>query len=283
MKTKNIFKSIVFSSLSLLIISCGGGDLTDLANNNLYPFATANKTEVPDKALDGFKDLQLNFNDGEQDLEIHGWTYTKSQFSPTLVYLHGNATNIGSLHKGGITSALKAMGGNVVVIDYPSYGKSKGQPTMRSLTASAGEALRWADKNFKGDIIVWGRSLGTGVASQVVKDYGNIVDGYILTSPWSTVKDLIKHHFNSLADQVPEEWMAANTYESTEALKRSKKPGIIFHGNKDKVIPYKFGQKLYENIEDKSKVDFVTMDGYEHNDVFQSTEMWQAIKDFVNR
>ena len=47
------------------LVACGGGDLTDFANNNLYAFKAANRTPVPDVAENGYKDVTLEFNDGE--------------------------------------------------------------------------------------------------------------------------------------------------------------------------------------------------------------------------
>ncbi len=262
--------------------SCGG-DLTDFANNNLYAFKAANKTEVPATTDTNYEDVYLEFNDGEQDLRVHGWAQSKGRDLPTLIYLHGNATNIGSLYKSGFMEVFNSFNANILVIDYPSYGKSTGQPTMLSLTSSVGEAISWAEQNLSTDIVLWGRSLGAGVASQAVQEYEGSIRRFILTSPWNNVSELIKHHFSSLADKVPAEWINANSYESDSALAGITTPGLIFHGNKDKVIPYEFGQKLFEGLDNGHSVNFVTIDGFEHNDIFGSSQMWQAIRAFVQK
>lgn len=281
---QKIRKILVIVSIiipALLTISCGA--IEDIANDNLYPYKIANKTKVPDTAQSNYQDFNLNFNDGEQDLSIHGWYYYKSQTAPTIIYLHGNGVNIGGLYQGGILDEIKSMEVNVVVIDYPSYGKSTGFPTLRSLSASAGRTIVFAKNKFKkSKIIVWGRSLGTGAASQVINKYRSSISGFVLTSPWSTVEDLIEHHFSSLKDQVPEKWFAANNYNSIEAIKNTQIPGLILHGDKDNLIPYKLGQKLYKSIKNKRNVNFVTLDGFEHNDVFQNQTLWSDISRFVS-
>jgi|GEM_PF-5456186 len=267
--------------VSSILTACGG-NIEDIANDNLYAYKVANKTAVPETAQDGYKDFNLKLNDGEQDFSIHGWYHYKSQSKPTLIYLHGNATNIGSLYEGGILGALKAINANIIVFDYPAYGKSTGFPTKNSLTLSTGKVLSFAKNKFKrSKVVLWGRSLGTGVASQAVKKYRSSVSGFILTSPWSSVEDLIEHHFSSLKDQVPEDWFEANNYNSMEALKNTRLPGLILHGDKDDLIPYKLGVKLYDSIKSKRRISFETMEGYEHNDVFQSDRMWKDIAQFV--
>ncbi len=279
MSQKFLMATVIVTSF---ILTACGGSFEEIANNNLYAYKFANKIAVPETAQVGYKDITLTTNDGEQDLSIHGWYYYKSQSSPTVIYLHGNGANIGGLYQGGILGALKNLNANVVVIDYPAYGKSTGFPTKSSLTASAGKAITFARSKFKrSKIIIWGRSVGTGVASQVIKNYRSSISGFVLTSPWSTVEDLIDHHFSSLKDQVPKDWFEANDYNSVEALEYNKLPGLILHGDKDEIIPHKLGVKLYNSIRNKRQVEFITMDGYDHNDVFQSEEMWKDISQFV--
>ena len=81
----------------------------------------ANETPVPNVPKP-FNDFYVK---GSYKNSIHGW-YTKKDDGPVMIYHHGNGLNLGGLHKYRMLEALyHVSGGNLVVWDYPAYGKSK--------------------------------------------------------------------------------------------------------------------------------------------------------------
>ena len=75
---------------------------------------------------------------------LHGWfLYSRPEgpeASPTVLFLHGNAGNVGT-HLGG-AYWLPSQGFNVFLIDYRGFGRSSGQAGLVGVHADAAAALR---------------------------------------------------------------------------------------------------------------------------------------------
>lgn len=82
--------------------------------------------------------------------------------APTVLFLHGNAGNIGHrlLNVVGLYQSLHC---NIVMLEYRGYGLSQGTPSEEGLYMDARAALDYIasrkDFNHK-EIIIFGRSLG---------------------------------------------------------------------------------------------------------------------------
>jgi len=120
------------------------------------------------------------------------------------------------------------------------------------------------------------------VAAQAINKYAVYLDAYILTSPMSSIRDLIQHHLKNYLDILPEDWLEQNSFKSIEALKNIRLPAIIFHGTKDKIVPYEQGLELYNNLKYDSIADFITLEGENHTSIFQSSKMWEEAKSFIS-
>ena len=85
---------------------------------------------------------------------------------PTVLYLHGNAGNIG--HRlVNVQGLYNSIGCNVALVEYRGYGRSEGTPSEEGLCMDAQAALDFlltrSDINTE-KILVFGRSLGGAVA-----------------------------------------------------------------------------------------------------------------------
>ena len=276
------FTFLTFFLFTFFLGACG--DLEKLAQNNLYPTSSANKTAVPENPPAGYGQERLSVSqDGKQ--KVHFWYYqnTGQDSLPVVIYFHGNGENLGTLAKGGFLKALEGLESHLVVMDYPGYGKSTGTPSEPTVMAAAQLVLQWSQKRFpRSPIIVWGWSLGAAVASQVTFQNPQIVDRFVLASPWTRVRSLAKLHFGSMADDLSEEWYLKNEWNSVEAAKGIRKPGLIFHGTKDDLIPFEFGKEVHAN-HDATAVEFVPIPGKEHNNLFQDPQLWVKVKEFIHR
>merc|ERR1719334_787978 len=85
---------------------------------------------------------------------------------PTVLYLHGNAGNIGHrLHN--VKGLHSTIGCNVALVEYRGYGRSEGSPSEEGLYMDAQAALDFLQSRVHlatDRIIVFGRSLGGAVA-----------------------------------------------------------------------------------------------------------------------
>lgn len=174
-----------------------------------------------------------------------------------IIYFHGNA---GSLHTW-LTVADQFMFDHydVVIMDYPGYGKSKGELSEVNLFKDAQSVYDTIAKMYaQSQIIVYGRSIGTGIAAQVgsVNNPGMI----ILESPYYNMKELAHQWCPFLPG-----FILRYPFRTDEYIKEIKCPVVIFHGTADEVIPYSSGWKLKTFF--KPGDIFITVKGGHHNDL----------------
>ena len=83
-----------------------------------------------------------------------------------VLYFHGNRKNIG--HYAEFAKKFTNNQYEVWMIDYPKFGKSMGELTEENLYEGALQLYKLAKLRFKpSEIIIYGKSLGTGIATQL--------------------------------------------------------------------------------------------------------------------
>ena len=175
-----------------------------------------------------------------------------------VLYCHGNAGDL--TRWGRIASSFTAYGYEVLVWDYRTYGKSKGPLSESAINRDAQYLYNYLHKTFRSeDIILYGRSLGTGVASYLAAN--NAAQQLILETPFYSITDVAKYRFPFF----PVEWLMRYKFPNNEYLPKVHCPITILHGTKDKVVPYRSAQKL-KSIGLKG-LEFVTIIGGGHNNL----------------
>jgi fermentation-respiration switch protein FrsA (DUF1100 family) len=207
---------------------------------------------------------------------IHGWWLPSPGSSGALLYLHGNAGNLSS--RGDTVVQLRdALGLSVLIIDYPGFGKSPGTPSEEGCYRAADAAYDWltdAQHIAPGEIVLFGKSLGGGVATHLarhkdhralalVKTYTTLPDVGAAIYPWLPVRLLMRNRFDSLG-----------------RLCDCCRPVFVAHGTADEVIPFALGQRLYEAAREPK--EFFAMPNHHHNDPFPD-EFYTAFKAFLDR
>ncbi len=92
----------------------------------------------------------------------------------------------------------------------------------------------------KSDIILYGESLGTGVALELAKT--DIYAGVILESPYTSMVDMAE----ILYPYLPVGILLKDRYVSIEKIKENKSPILVMHGKMDTLVPFFMGKKIYE-------------------------------------
>jgi alpha-beta hydrolase superfamily lysophospholipase len=213
---------------------------------------------------DSFIEKEIAFN--EKD------TLNMVQFFPkdslpkgVVLYFHGNKENIGRYAK--FVNVFLRNGYEVWMEDYPGYGKSTGERTEKKLYKQAMQVYKMAAAKYNNDsIVLYGKSLGTGIASYVASQTN--CKQLILETPYYSIPDL----FGCYAFIYPTQRMSVYKIPTNEYLQSVKYPITIFHGTDDGVIPYRCAQKLKKVL--KTTDEFITIeDGTHHNlygfDVYQ--------------
>ena len=186
---------------------------------------------------------------------VHGLYFERSGAERLLLFFHGNA---GALDKWGYAAnEFLDQGLNVFIIDYRGYGKSKGEITDEGLKNDALLAYQWACARFASqDIILCGRSLGSGLATWLSRKYPSRL--LLLETPYTSLQDMAALNFAWL----PLTWLMRFELNNLEWVQQSMAPVYIIHGTRDKLIPYRMAQQVAQ-----SNGQLFTISGAGHNDL----------------
>lgn len=202
--------------------------------------------------------IETNIPMGDHNVSLVKFLSPNAIPKGVILYFHGNRENINRYAKH--VPHLTKNGYEVWMTDYPGYGKTTGEFTEENVYLQASEIYRLANAMFTEDqIIVYGRSLGSGVASWLASK--KQCKHLILETPYYSVPDL----FKSYIPIYPVNAIMKFKFPTGEYLKQVTAPIIIFHGTNDWVIPYSCAEKLKKAL--KPGDEFVTIEKASHNDL----------------
>lgn len=191
-----------------------------------------------------FRDVELKTSDGET---LHGWWLPHEDSRATVLFLHGNAGNIS--HRLDSLQIFHELGVDVLIIDYRGYGRSSGKPSEAGLYRDASAAWDWltGDRGIAGeDIIVFGRSLGAAVASELATRVD--AAGLVVESAFTSVPDIGAELYWWL----PVRWLSRLDFDTARYLARTELPVLVVHSTEDEIIPFPHGRRLYEMAGDRA-------------------------------
>lgn len=185
-----------------------------------------------------YEDLSLATSDGET---INAWWIPHPEAKANLLFFHGNAGNIS--HRLDSINIFHQLGLSVLIIDYRGYGKSTGTPSEQGSYIDAETAWDYLTKEKEipdKDIILFGRSLGGAVATWLAAKQS--AAALIIESTFTSIADMGKHYYPYL----PTSLLARIEYLSIERIANIKTPILVIHSQSDEIVPYQYGQKLFE-------------------------------------
>lgn len=214
-----------------------------------------------------FSEVNLIASDGAN---LHALHFRVDKPKGVILYYHGNA---GTLHRWGeVVQYHVGLGYDVVVMDYRGYGKSTGERTHTSMLADAEQFYDYALEHYTEDqITVYGRSLGTGLATYVASK--NHPNRLMLETPYHNLKSLAQRYYPIFPVGIALRF----NFKSNEYVQRVDCPIYIFHGTEDEVVPYKHGKRLYESIP-AGKAEFFTIPEGAHKNLIKFAEFRQAVE-----
>jgi len=188
-----------------------------------------------------FEDVFFHAADG---VRLHGWFFPVNAGSPrahqVLLLCHGNAGNISTrLH---FYRAWLELGINLFTFDYRGYGRSEGRPSEEGTYRDAQATVAWLrEKGFApGNIIVMGKSLGGGVASELM--LREPLGGLILQSTFTSIPDL----GCELYPWLPVRWMHRIHYDTVNRLPKIKVPVLLAHSRRDDLIGFHHAERNFK-------------------------------------
>ena len=208
--------------------------------------------------------VNLNYEDvyfkTEDNVSINAWLIPADSSKNVIIFCHGNAGNIS--HRLESIQIFNTLSLDVFIFDYRGFGKSEGSISEEGTYLDASGAWDYliSQKNYKpSQIIIFGRSLGSGIASWLAREKNP--GGLILESSFTSLPDLGAKIYPFF----PVRTLARYKYPTLENLKKISCPVLFIHSKNDEIIPYSLGIENYKSA--KEPKEFLEIQG-SHNDGF---------------
>jgi len=222
----------------LIIAVLGYGGLLALMyvfQRKLMYFPDARRTAPAQAGLPRAEEIQLTSSDGEK---LIAWHVPPRAGKPVVLYFQGNA---GALDlRVGRFAWLIEDGVGLLALCYRGYGGSSGSPSEAGLIRDAVAAYEFAAARYApARIVPWGESLGTAVAVALAANHQ--VGGLILDAPFTSAADVGAAAYPFL----PTRRLIKDAFRSDQRIARVKAPILVLHGERDRIVPIAFGERLF--------------------------------------
>ena len=199
--------------------------------------------------------------------KLVSWYFKKNSKFKTILFFHGNAGKLDNrVYK---LNELSKLDINYLIIAYRGFSGNTGSPSENGLYEDANSAKVWLNKNGvkDKDIIIYGESLGTGVATEISQNES--FSGIILESPFTSMVAAGKSKYPIF----PIGLLLKDKYESDKKIKNIKSPVLVMHGEADTIVPFWMGKKIYELANHPKYYYFPEYDDHmmEYNDKLLNT------------
>ena len=259
-----IFSSIIIAYLLLIVF------IYFYQRNLLYHPSENNYQN--DKIQFNYEEIFIKVDD---KIKLKSWIINKNlKKFKTLVFFHGNAGELSNrIYK---LNELNKLDINVLLISWRGFSGNEGSPTEDNLYKDGEAAIQWLNsKEVQNNrIILYGESLGTGVAVEIGKK--NNFNSIILESPFTSMENAAKIYYPYL----PVKLLLKDKYDSLNKIKTIKTPILIMHGKKDDIVPFSMGKELFEKA-NSPKYSYFTPDD-DHMLEFNE-QILKIIKNFIDK
>lgn len=219
------------------------------------------------------ENIELKTDDGNT---LRGWLINNSneEKSNLLIYFGGNAEELSYV----IPKMSKINNWSVALINYRGYGMSEGsadEPRLYNDCLDIFDYFANREDVNKNNIVVMGRSIGTGVATYLAERRNT--SAVILVSPYDTLTSVIQEK----CPIIPVKLLFKHKYDSIGRAMSIKQPLLIIVGSEDRIIPTWHSRRLKEAWSGKVFYEEITGEG--HNSIDDVDEYWNKIRQFLSQ
>ncbi|OQR76248.1 fasciclin-1-like [Tropilaelaps mercedesae] len=224
---------------------------------------------------------------------------------PVIIYFHGHANCRACQYRIGLYKTLSQsnkLDAHVFTIDYRGFADStKVLPDREGVLHDAivtFDYVRKLLKNNESRILIWGHSLGTGVAMQLADAFTELKRspmGVVLEAPFnSLVEASMEWPLGRIFKYFPGSSIIFGTlrdndetfFESEQLAASVRLPILILHSTDDGLVPYRLGQKLLDRLRAMCPVQptfYKVNDTYGpgHRYIYTDPGMQTAVADFI--
>ena len=218
-----------------------------------------------------FEDLKIPV-DGKS--YIHAWWIpSQDAHARTILYFHGNGEVLeNEASREAVT--FHQTGANLLLVDYRGYGQSSPlQTTGLTAAADALAAMHYLKEQrhiTASSIVIFGWSIGTGVAAQLAVDAPD-AGGLILVSPITSVDDVGNQSWIFRYLLRPTEWVGhEDDFDTKDKIGSIHMPVLMMTGTVDQIAPPWMARELHARANEPKQIQFIL--GAGHNDVMKARD-----------
>jgi uncharacterized protein len=227
----------------------------------LFPGTSA--ALAPERA-DWGENVSIKTPDGET---LHGLYSHGTSGKPCVLLFFGNGDRVDNY--GFLAQALVARGIGLLAISYRGYPGSTGSPSEEGLLTDGTAAFDWLLARSKSEIVVLGRSLGTGIAVNTAAQ--RPAAGLVLVSAYLSILSVAEAHYPFL----PVALLIKDPFRSDLKIAKVGQPKLFIHGRRDDSIPLSSGEALYVIAPEPKRM--LIDDGSGHNDIWNDNTVGNVI------
>lgn len=194
---------------------------------------------------------------------LHGW-YMPASGDQVVLWAHGNAGNIADRLDQAV-QMKRALGVSSFMFDYRGYGKSEGRPSEQGLYQDTEAAFKWLTETRgvdPGRIILYGHSLGSAPVIDLALNMGARAAALVLESPFTSAADVARRMYFGL----PVGFVMSVRLDNLGRIGGVRMPILIIHGDRDTVIPFDMGEKLFKAAPEPKA--FLPVPNGDHSDCY---------------
>jgi alpha-beta hydrolase superfamily lysophospholipase len=242
-----------------------------------FPRRIPRPSNVPPNVIDGTILVEL-------DIELGYRLYKSPNTKALILYFHGNGEIVTDYDD--LSAEYLQLNLSLLVIDYRGYGWSSGTPKGSALLSDV-EAVHLALPQILTaaqlqdvPLFLMGRSLGSISATHMASFHPDAFSGLIIESGLAHVF-LVYFPIGFLSSRLLS-WLP-DLFGNLRKMRKIQLPLLIIHGEKDRVLPVRNGQNLYEASPTATKT-LCRLPDVGHNDLFVRSidAYFAAISEFVN-
>jgi uncharacterized protein len=216
---------------------------------NLFPPIPKDASIAPRVAAerDDVTEIEFTARDG---VTLYGWVQGPETATRYIIQFMGNAEYVGpgaSLYG----ETAQALNAKFLLFDYRGFANSEGRPSEQGLYADARAAWDFAVHELGWHpalIVLWGRSLGGGVATKLAAELleaGQPPGAVILESAFTSIPDMARALMPFLGKPG---WLTYSRFDNLGRAPGLELPVMLIHGNGDEIVPFEMSKRLHEAL-----------------------------------
>jgi pimeloyl-ACP methyl ester carboxylesterase len=197
--------------------------------------------------------------------------YVNQDSAPVIVLYHGNAGS--ACDRAWYAMQIEAAGYGYAIVEYAGYSNDPRQTTHDLIKQDVRNVIAYFTETNHPVVGIIGESIGSGPASY----HASIAPPaqLLLITPFTSLKDVAQDRFWFY----PAGLLVDNAFDTVAKLAAYEGTVTIIHGTDDTVIPFRFGQAVYNSI--ATEKTLIAVDGADHNNLLGYPETQAAITQFL--